>query len=208
MSDPRADSVERRLLEGDPDALVEVVRRIASVLTLPRFWRLRGEWSDLHQEVLTKVIQSLRAGRFDPARPFHAYVQGIARHTALHALDKRSARGGAGNPGTGTVPQEAGPEEAVVRDQLVRRVLDLASEECRELMRAHFLEEKSYAEIAAAKGIPVGTVKSRLFRCLESAHEAIRGARRRTARKAPLRPGERAAGDPLEPAAPAPEDSP
>lgn len=208
MDEPRAGSIESRLLQGDSEALVEVVRWIAGVLTLPRFWRLRQDWPDLQQEVLSKVIQSLRARRFDPARSLHAYVQGIARHSALHALDRLATRVDAAIFAHGMVPPEVGPEDVVVRDQLVRMVLDLASEECRELIRAYYLEEKSYAEIAAEEEIALGTVKSRLFRCLQSAHETILGVRAGGPRKAELRSVERAAGDSLEPKGPAPEDNP
>ena len=54
--------------------------------------------------------------------------------------------------------------------------LDLASGECRDLMRSYFYAEESYAEISARRQLPVGTVKSRLFRCLKSAHRALSAA--------------------------------
>jgi DNA-directed RNA polymerase specialized sigma24 family protein len=60
---------------------------------------------------------------------------------------------------------------------MVRWVLDTASEDCKGLMRAYFLEDRSYAEIASSMGIPLGTVKSRLFRCLEAAYQAVQGFR-------------------------------
>ena len=41
------------------------------------------------QEVLGRVIASLRAGRFDPERDFRTYVQGVARFTAFTALSRR-----------------------------------------------------------------------------------------------------------------------
>ena len=67
----------------------------------------------------------------------------------------------------------------------MRRVLDEASEDCRLLMRLYFLEGKSYEEIAAELAIPVGTVKSRLSRCLDAAQKALRVAVRRPPSPAP-----------------------
>lgn len=165
-------SIERRLLENDPEALGQVFRWIASTLTSPQFWSLRSEWRDLHQEVVTRVVESLRHGRFDSSREFHSYVQGVARYTALQALTARPQR--SSNEVDG-LPSEKSPtaEERTANRQLVRRILERASEECRELIRAYFLEERSYAEIADGLVLPVGTVKSRLFRCLESARQSI-----------------------------------
>lgn len=167
-------SFEQRLLENDPEALGQVIRWIAVALSSPRFWPLRHEWPDLHQEVLARVIESLRKGRYDPARDFHFYVGGIARYTALQALARR--------PGSmrldGPSADPAGPggqERHLIERDLVRRVLECASEECRELIRAYFFEGQDYSELAAEHSIPVGTVKSRLFRCLEHAHLALFG---------------------------------
>ena len=79
----RADSVEGRFLRGEPEAVGLVFRWISRVLTLPRFWALREEWADLHQEVLGRVTESLRENRFDDEKDFRTYVQGVARFTAM-----------------------------------------------------------------------------------------------------------------------------
>jgi len=176
-------SIEGRLLQNDPEALGQVLRWITAVLTWPRFWSLREEWPDLVQETLTRVVESLRRSRFDAERDFYFYVQGVARHTALHALEAASRRTGKEGP---ALPEEilaspgATAGESVPMRQLLRRVMDDASEDCRFLMRVYYLEEKSYGEIATELALPVGTVKSRLFRCLESARRALRTVVRRS----------------------------
>jgi RNA polymerase sigma factor (sigma-70 family) len=169
-------SLEARLLLGDIDALDVVSRWIAHVLTLPRFWRLNQEWRDLHQEAMTCLIESLRKGRFDASRDLRVYVKGIAHHVALQRL--RAARVERARTDRGDDRDSSSDSEGmVVTQQLVRRVLDLASEECRELIASYFLEQQSYEEIAGELEVPAGTVKSRLFRCLESAYWAIAGSR-------------------------------
>ncbi|MCI0657541.1 MAG: hypothetical protein L0170_10790, partial [Acidobacteria bacterium] len=79
-------SVARRLLENDPEALGLVIRWISTALASPRFWLLRHEWPDLVQEVLSRVVESLRRERFDDSRDLRVYVQGIARFACLQAL--------------------------------------------------------------------------------------------------------------------------
>jgi RNA polymerase sigma-70 factor (ECF subfamily) len=173
-------SLAHRFLKNDPEAVGQVIRWISTALTAPRFWSLRPEWSDLLQETFLRTTQSLRSGHFDSSRDFRVYVQGISRIVCLQALGEQAES--ARREFDGEVP-EAGttaPASSMVDRQLARRVLDLASQECRELFRLYYLEGKDYQEIASAAGVPVGTVKSRLFRCLESAFEDrnhCRGAR-------------------------------
>ncbi len=178
------DSVEGRVLANDPEALGLMFRWIAGTLTWRRFWALRSEWKDLQQEVVLNLIESLRQGRFDASRDFRKYVEAVTRYTAREAwvrrmhraeltgLDGRDAgaRGGA----AGSPFEDA--ERSLTRNQLVRWILSAATEECRRLIRAYFLDEQKYAEIASLMKIPVGTVKSRLFRCLRMA-QALLGRR-------------------------------
>jgi RNA polymerase sigma factor (sigma-70 family) len=172
------DSPAGRLLAGDRETVGETVRWVSRVLASPSFWALRREWKDLVQEVLGRVIDSLRTGRFDPARDFRTYVQGVARFTAFTTLSRRSPE----VPTDDDAPEPAGPvgpggstEDRIASEQLARYVLDRATEDCRALLVGYFLEQQSYAEIAEETGQPVGTVKSRLFRCLNAARVAIGG---------------------------------
>lgn len=178
-------SLERGLLDDDAAARERVYRWIAVVLASPRFWSLRTWWSDLVQETLMRILESLRSGRFDPSRNFQFYVQGVARHTALQAMAHES--GFRRRAGPDPPPVADGIDERVIRLQLVRRALDLATDECRQLFKAYFFEERSYAELARQMEIPVGTVKSRLFRCLETAHRLVLRAARGSALAAPHR---------------------
>jgi RNA polymerase sigma-70 factor (ECF subfamily) len=175
----------RSVLEGDEEAVGLVIRWISQVLTWPRFWALREERSDLVQESLARVIASLKGYHFDPSKDLHPYVQGIARHTALQAVEavrRRRGRDGDGPDGShdsdSSLWASAEPPlaESVAQQELVRRVLDEASDECSLLMRLYFLEGKSYEEIAGELVVPVGTVKSRLSRCLDAAQRSLRVA--------------------------------
>ena len=165
-------SIEQRLLDDDPQALGQVVRWISVVLTAPRFWLLRPDWADLQQETLMRVIDSLRQERFESSRDFRVYVQGVARYTALQAFGRK--RHDAGGIVADVTPSPAtGPEQLAIRRQLVRRIFEQISDPCRELVRLYFLEERDYEEIAGRLALPQGTIKSRLFRCLQAAHRGL-----------------------------------
>ena len=177
-------SLEGRLLSNDLPALGQVNRWIALALTSPRFWALRADWPDLHQEIMARLIESLREGRFDPGRSLRTYVQGIVRHAAIEILARRRLE--RDNALLGTLRAgDPGSEQRVIQLQVARRVIDLATDDCRELIRFYFFEDLSYGEIAMRRSLPVGTVKSRLFRCLEAAHHFLMGTARRMGLRTP-----------------------
>ena len=171
------DSAAGRLLAGDREVVAEAVRWISRVLGSPNFWSLRREWTDMVQEVLGRVIASLRTGRFDPQRDFRTYVQGVARFTAFTALSRRSPEVPVDedSPEVPDEPAGGSSEDRLTAGQLTRYVLDRATDSCRELLVAYFMEQRNYGEIAEETGQPVGTVKSRIFRCLDAARVAVGG---------------------------------
>jgi len=172
------DSEPGLLLAGDRKTVGEVVRWISRVLASPNFWAIRRDWNDMVQEVMGRVIDSLRRGRFDADRSLRTYVQGVTRFTAFDAIGRRPPEvqedEDAEEP---AAPTEAGGsvEERLEAAQLTRFVLERAGETCRELLTAYFLDQQSYAEISEATGQPLGTLKSRLFRCLDGARVALAG---------------------------------
>ncbi len=169
----RADSPEGRFLRGDRGAVADVSRWVARVLAMPGFWSLRNSWLDVHQETLGRVVESLRIGRFDPDREFRTYVQGIARFTAYKAIQlgmQETSPSATAPAGSDRAPDA---EREAINAQLARLALELSSEECRTLIADYFLDERTYAEIAEFRGVPVGTLKSRLFRCMEAIHKRL-----------------------------------
>jgi RNA polymerase sigma-70 factor, ECF subfamily len=168
-------SIERRLLEDDPDALAQVARWVAVSLASPRFWSLRSVWPDLCQEVIARLVQSLKEARFDPSRDLRTYVQGIAGHVAIQATARR-ARENVTAVRVSAVPDPGpDPDRLTINRMIARRVLDQSTEDCRRLIHAYFFEDLSYEEIARSMNVPIGTVKSRLFRCMEAAYLFLEG---------------------------------
>jgi RNA polymerase sigma factor (sigma-70 family) len=158
--------------------VAEVGRWIARVLAAPSFWSLRREWSDLHQEAMGRLIESLRRGRFDASKDFQAYVQGVARFTGYKAVARHVQHAGDADldpEAAAEVSEDRGSEERLLAIQLARQALAVASKDCRVLVTAYFLEDRSYGEIAESWGLALGTVKSRLFRCMGAIQQALRG---------------------------------
>lgn len=178
MTSYASDSVEGRFLAGEREAVAEVGRWVAQVLAGPSFWSLRAEWNDLHQETLGRIVQSLRQGRFDPRREFRVYAQGVARFTGFKAIGRsvRAASDTELDPEASPSDEDEGRglEQQLIDSQLARLALEVASAECRNLIQMYFMEEKRYQGIAEELQIPVGTVKSRLFRCMERIHERLK----------------------------------
>jgi RNA polymerase sigma-70 factor (ECF subfamily) len=168
------ESLAGRLLAGDPVVVGRVIRWIAAVLAMPRFWSLRDERDDLHQEVMIRVLQSLRRGLFDATRELQAYVQAVARNTALEVQRGRADHRLRTTVDDDLAARDPAPEDSVSRALLVRAILDALPEDCRRLIADYFFRERGYEEIAAATGWPVGTVKSRLARCLAGAARRLR----------------------------------
>jgi RNA polymerase sigma factor (sigma-70 family) len=161
-------------LDGDPETIGEVSRWISRVLTSTRFWQIRHLRLDLYQEVMMRVIHGLRHERFDDRQNLRLYVEAIASYTALREL-QRDAREYSRSTEALRFEIESPSRSQEVPDHiLAEQALSRASDGCKALLARYFLEECSYEEIAAEMGLPVGTVKSRLHRCLQTASRNLR----------------------------------
>ena len=172
----RADSLEGRFLAGEVEAHAVVARWVAQVLTLPRFRILRPEWPDVHQEVLRRIVDSLRHGRFQEGLDLGVYVHGIARYTAREAAIRRLREEGSRSPLPEDVAVLSRTEDWVLDRQKVRFILNRMPEACREIFHLLFYQQLRYEEIARQLGAPLGTVKSRAHRCLERGRNLLLGS--------------------------------
>lgn len=142
---------------------------------------------DLLQETFVRVHIHLAA--YDPARPFKPWIYRIASNLCLDHLRRRrpvvSLDHGYGDGGsTAATPlretlRERGPapDEALQQQELLallrREVAALPSKQREVFVLFHF-SGLSQQEIAASLGIPVGTVKSRLFHGYERVYLNLR----------------------------------
>ena len=127
-----------------------------------RFTRNDADALDVLQETFSYVLGKLPGLRLT-AR-FTTFLFPAVKNLSIAARRKRDRA-----LGEGPLPDCAGPEAAAGggRDDLAA-ALSVLSEEQRETLLLRFVDDMSQEEIAAALGIPVGTVKSRIHNAIEA----------------------------------------
>jgi RNA polymerase sigma-70 factor (ECF subfamily) len=155
-----------RLAKGDSRAVEDVYEALGPrVLSYLRRLVPYDEAEDVMQRVFFEVWRS--RDRFDPDRSLEAWVFAIARKRAIDHLRR---------PHHVTVPIELvrdladadGRETAdsLVWAREVRRCLDRLPAEQREVLQLAYFGGRTQVEIAEQLGLPLGTVKARMFRGL------------------------------------------
>ena len=128
---------------------------------LLRLLRNRSDADDVLQETFLQVWN--QAGRFDPARAnADGWVLMIARSRASDRLRKRA---GTGTELAGEPAEQHDPAERLERDDDATRVgvaLNHLPAEQRDLIRLSFFDGLTHEQIARARNLPLGTVKTRI----------------------------------------------
>lgn len=156
-----------RAREGDAEAYGEVVASLSVWLRarLRRTVRDHDELDDVVQDAFVRAWE--RLGQHDPDRPFAPWLARIGVNLALDRIRRRTARDEVDDAVLETV---AVPAEALDRIDAREALdhVDAAMDELPEgwalVIRLKAVEEMSTKEIAAAVGVPEGTVLSRLHR--------------------------------------------
>ena len=148
----------RACLTGNVDAFRHFVDQYQSrALSHARLLtRNEADAADATQEAFVDAFRNLRA--FDPGRPFYAWFYVLLRNRCFKQRSRRGTRWESEVlPAPGVDP---GLSEAHV--DLWRAIHRLRADEA-ELVVLKHIEGWTYDELAAALGIPRGTVMSRLY---------------------------------------------
>jgi RNA polymerase sigma-70 factor, ECF subfamily len=172
-----------RALRGRDDGFEELVRRYQRPI-VSYVYRMTGDYEaalDLTQEVFIKVYNSL--ARYRPEYKFSTWIYRIAHNAAIDHLRRLSTREqelGAARGPDGEIYERPVASDAPNPEQLSERaerraeiedVIQQLPPSYRELIVLRHAHDLSYDEIAEVTGLPLGTVKNRIFR----AREAMRG---------------------------------
>jgi RNA polymerase sigma factor (sigma-70 family) len=158
--------------DGDQHAWTELVSRYGNMVwSIARAHRLdSSDAADVSQTVWLKLVENL--DRLKEPDHVGGWLSTTTRHECLRVL-RRSGRERP-DPDLGLDQQPAddpSPEHVVIEDERRRRLwsaLDRLSERCRVLLRAlAHSPEASYADVAAALEMPVGSIGPTRLRCLE-----------------------------------------
>ena len=160
-----------RFLRGEREA-VGTVDGWISRAAWPYQRRLADRWDDVLQDVRLEVTRLLGQGKFRGESSLRTYLWRVVSHTCLDQLraqskwkwadlDTLETDDGAG--GLGHVQ----PVNREDRD-LLMRVLERVSHECREMWRLIVLG-LSYKEMSLRMNVAEGTLRVRVLRCREKA---------------------------------------
>ncbi|MGB5160061.1 MAG: sigma-70 family RNA polymerase sigma factor [Thermoanaerobaculia bacterium] len=161
MLDEPDRSLLDRFVRGDEDAFESLFRQFEHDVY---GWILRiVRDADAAEDVLVEAFWRAYRGRarFDSSRSFGAWMRRIATNAALDQV-KRARRQGLRLP-MDDPPAPAKPATEGLRDS-IRSSFHRLSPKLQIVAALALIEERSYAEIADALDIPIGTVKSRVFR--------------------------------------------
>ena len=175
----------RQRLDGQryAEAFDQVHDRYQDKVFRLAFSMLRNETQaqDATQDVFVRIWKGLPG--YNAGATLSTWMYTITRNTCLTELKKRSTHPTVSlqKPDLEAVAdripalQSADPEPG--REMDVAAMLSELPENYRQVITLFYLEQKSYAEVAAMLGLPLGTVKTLLFRAKK---ELLRIATRRT----------------------------
>ncbi len=168
----------RRAIRGRDDGFEELVRRDQRPI-VSYVYRMTGDYEaalDLTQDVFIKVYGSL--ARYRPEYKFSTWIYRIAHNTAIdhlrrqstreHELRARSADGDTyERPVASDAPTPEQLSERAERRAEIEDVVQNLPAAYRELIVLRHGHDLNYDEIAEVTGLPLGTVKNRIFRARE-----------------------------------------
>jgi len=184
---PDVDDAEliRRILAGGTEHFETLVARYQTRLFrfICRYTKEAEDARDLTQDVFVKVYGALDS--FDPKYRFSTWLFRIAGNAAIDHLRRRRTRilplelpADEEGETRSLEPREPRPDpfEELTRQRL-RSVIDAAIEKLpddyRELISLRHYGELPYEEIAELKGMPLGTVKNKLFRARQALRDLL-----------------------------------
>ena len=150
-----------RFVQGDQTAFESLFRQFEADVYrwILRIVRERSAADDVLVEAFWRAYRG--RARFDVSRSFGAWIRRIASNAALDHL--RRARQHAGwRVADDRMPSAPAPDHAV-KESIARAFRSLPPRLQIAAMLA-LVEEQPYGEIADALDLPVGTIKSRVFR--------------------------------------------
>ena len=161
-------------LGGNPEAFSTLVERYDRAVYHLAYRTLHDveEAKDTAQEAFFKAYRSLRT--FKPGAKFSTWIFAITYHACCDRLNRRKRYSNE------ELPERAdpspGPErEAIAMDEArrLRDAIDMLHEKYRTVITLYHLQGRQYEEIAEVLGLPMGTVKTHLFRAKEQLRKLL-----------------------------------
>jgi RNA polymerase sigma-70 factor (ECF subfamily) len=168
------DALIAAAIAGQGEAFGALVERYERAVYHLAYRTLRDseEAKDATQEAFFKAYRALRG--FRPGAKFSTWIFTIAYHACCDRLARRKRYTGDELPDR--ADPAAGPQEqAEIADEArrLRAAIDALPEKYRTVITLFHLQNKQYDEIAEVLGLPLGTVKTHLFRAKDLLRKAL-----------------------------------
>ena len=171
--------------KGDPEAIGELLRAYQrrGYGVCYRMVRNPEVAADLTQDTLVKIIEGL--GSYDRRSAFSTWVIRVTMNCCFSHLRKQKIRRhgsldeptgpgeeswGASMPAVGELPAPHRVEQAEMRSILLR-ALERLDPQMRAVLVLRDMQDLDYQQVGDVLDIPIGTVKSRLFRARAALRE-------------------------------------
>jgi RNA polymerase sigma-70 factor (ECF subfamily) len=159
---------------GDADAFAELVTRYERPVYHLAYRTLHDaeEARDITQESFLRAYRSLRS--FRPTAKFSTWLFAIAYHACCDRLKRLRRFSDEELPDP--PDSSPGPEHRVValdEAQRLRDAIDRLPEKYRAVITLYHLQGRQYEEIAKVLDLPMGTVKTHLFRAKEQLRRTL-----------------------------------
>lgn len=178
-----------RIRAGEPAAWRDLLTRHQDRLytICVRMLGHREDARECCQDALVKIVQNF--ARFDGRSQFGTWAVRITMNTCLSALRARKLRrhrglgpgaddeaAGLGSPGSGNSRRELTAGRGVQEDEersVLRAAFSALEDEQRAVLLLRDVQGLDYDQIGEALDLPVGTVKSRIFRARAALREQV-----------------------------------
>lgn len=164
-------------LGGNHEAFATLVERYDRAVYHLAFRTLRDaeEARDATQEAFFKAFRSLRT--FKPEAKFSTWIFSIVYHASCDRLNRRKRYSGEELPDRAD-PGPTPEAQAIAADEAgrLRAAIEQLPEKYRAVITLYHLQGRQYEEIAQVLNLPLGTVKTHLFRAKEQLRKLLAGA--------------------------------
>ena len=171
VSDPTDEQLMQSLADGDAEALRILHSRYRRLVYAQAHKICASE--SLAQDTVQEVFLALwrYPARFDPSRRFSTWLLAVAHHKAVDAVRRETTARRRAVPVTDAdieyyFPPEPGADQAALRSMTgdhVRLALSSLPTDQRKAITLLYYGGLTQREVATITGVPLGTVKSRMF---------------------------------------------
>jgi RNA polymerase sigma factor (sigma-70 family) len=161
------------LREGHPTACAIVEGWLTRTVRAPQFRIPEDDVDDLVQEALAQILNLIAAPDFQVHTSLKALVRRVGMARCVDWIRRRRMLVELSDQ---LAAEHVDPLDRIARQEDLGRIHEALSrlkDLCRDLIRWHFVEEKTYQAIAEQTGRNASTLRVHMFNCLESLRRTL-----------------------------------